>query len=175
MKIDPSADCAPLFFNQFEVLPQMLPSVVSDTQEPFLTNGDSGAFIFVVKNDDPLLFKAIGMAIAVTSYGSCIMTPIHPVLNSFNLSSDSLLKFESREQNDSQNITITNLQNALENMQLNIIRRMGEFQDKLTSDMAASNTTMNRRLDSVDSKLDDFNQRLTQTEENVKKISQAEK
>ena len=65
------------FFNQFEVF--------SKTSDPFFKQGDSGSLVFMLENmTDPTL-HCIGLAIAFTSYNSCYVTPIHKVLESFNL------------------------------------------------------------------------------------------
>ncbi|XP_062568508.1 uncharacterized protein LOC134230690 [Saccostrea cucullata] len=167
--IDSSSDFTPVFYNQFEVLPQILPSVISEAHTPFLINGDSGALIFVVKSDNPLILKAIGMAVAVTSYDSCLMTPIHNVLNSLNISTDKVFKFESRAEANSQGITIKDLEKVLQNVQVGIMREVGEFKEDLKSDIAVSNTTLTNRLDSVDKELHKFNDRLSKIEENEKK------
>lgn len=73
-------------FKQIEIYPQ-------DEDSPFLRKGDSGAFIFMITNNVPLVLKCVGMAIAVTSYGSCLMTPIDDILNAFDLSPNNLSKF----------------------------------------------------------------------------------
>ncbi|XP_062615596.1 uncharacterized protein LOC134277293 isoform X2 [Saccostrea cucullata] len=70
--------------NQTEILP------ISVYNQPFLKSGDSGAFVFAVENRRPLELKCIGMAVASTSFGSCIMTPINPIFKALDLPQNCL-------------------------------------------------------------------------------------
>ncbi|XP_062590185.1 uncharacterized protein LOC134251785 [Saccostrea cucullata] len=78
---------------QMEVLPQIDPSLASDSREPFIDIGDSGSFVFFISHDNPLVLRCIGLAVAKTSYGSCIMTPIDKVFDALRLPHDCLSKF----------------------------------------------------------------------------------
>ena len=64
-------------FNQQEIL--------STSPGPFFKVGDSGAFVFMLNDTEGKNIQCIGMAIGVTSYNSCIMTPIDAVLDKLQL------------------------------------------------------------------------------------------
>ena len=59
--------------------------ISSITPGPFFKIGDSGAFVFLLKDNEGKELECIGMAIGVTSYNSCVMTPIDAVLNKLQL------------------------------------------------------------------------------------------
>lgn len=89
------------FFGQREVMPSF-----RSADEPlpnFLSHGDSGAFVYSIENNAPLVLKCVGMAIAVTSYGSCLMTPIDSVLAALGLPNNCLLKFSNHAVLDTTN------------------------------------------------------------------------
>jgi hypothetical protein len=134
-------------YKQIEILPK-------DGNSPFLMKGDSGAFVFMITNNEPLVLKCIGMAIAVTSYGSCIMTPIGDVLNALNLPQDSLSKFTP---------TITGP--SYDSSQLETLKKsiMNDF-EKLLSGLDKTMATLASKED-----VQKIDQRLTALEKTVKK------
>lgn len=67
-------------FNQIEVRSYRDP-------EPFFLLGDSGSLVFI-RIDDEL--RCIGLAIGLTNYHSCIVTPIDKVLESLQLGQEFL-------------------------------------------------------------------------------------
>jgi hypothetical protein len=94
-------------FGQLEVIPRIDPSHPSDTTQCFLHDGDSGAIVFAITNENPLVLKCIGMAIAKTSYGSCLLTPIDKIFDQLKLPYKSLSTFSAPKgtlDNDSDNL-----------------------------------------------------------------------
>ncbi|XP_048749793.2 uncharacterized protein LOC125661707 [Ostrea edulis] len=80
-------------FGQLEVIPRIDPSQPPDTTQCFLNDGDSGAIVFAITSETPLVLKCIGMAIAKTSYGSCLLTPIDKIFDELNIPYNSLSTF----------------------------------------------------------------------------------
>jgi hypothetical protein len=93
------------FFGQREVLPLHLGTcAATDERTPaFVSHGDSGAFIYSIECNTPLVLKCVGMVIAVTSYGSCLMTPIDNVFSALGLPNSCLLKFSDNAMLDTTN------------------------------------------------------------------------
>ncbi|XP_062577094.1 uncharacterized protein LOC134238966 [Saccostrea cucullata] len=81
------------FRGQIEIMPDIDPTVDSNDRPPFLSSGDSGSFVFMVTRKNPLVLKCIGMAISLTSFGTCFVTPIVPILEALELPLDCLAKF----------------------------------------------------------------------------------
>jgi hypothetical protein len=86
-KIDDLSDSITLH-HQYEIKPL-------SKETPFLKRGDSGSLIFVLNNTSPVELICVGLAVAATTHGSCIMTPIHSVLKALKLPENSLSVFEN--------------------------------------------------------------------------------
>ena len=59
--------------------------IKSSSSYPFFEAGDSGALVFMLNDPEGNDLHCIGIAIGVTSYQSCIMTPIDAVLSKLQL------------------------------------------------------------------------------------------
>ncbi|XP_056001971.1 uncharacterized protein LOC125662195 [Ostrea edulis] len=66
----------------------------------FISDGDSGSFVFLIVNGNPPVLKCVGLAVARTDHGTCLMTPIENVLSRFNLTIDQLTKFENNSEEE---------------------------------------------------------------------------
>ncbi|XP_062605674.1 uncharacterized protein LOC134267491 [Saccostrea cucullata] len=98
---------------QMEVLPHFDPSQTSDSWDSFLDYGDSGSFVFFISQEDPLILKCIGLAVAKTSYGSCLMTPIDKVLDALDLPHNCLSKFTPNVSHEETKADILSILNDL--------------------------------------------------------------
>ncbi|XP_062607835.1 uncharacterized protein LOC134269648 [Saccostrea cucullata] len=84
-------------YKQMEVIPQYDLSQTSDSREPFLDYGDSGSFVYFISQENPVVLKCIGLAVAKTSHGTCLMTPIDKVFEALDLPFNCLSKFVKKE------------------------------------------------------------------------------
>lgn len=73
----------------------------------FFQEGDSGAFVYMLCDNNPEDLRCIGMAIGITSYRSCIMTPILNVLQELGLP-PKLKSFPRNRKQLSSGTSITN-------------------------------------------------------------------
>lgn len=74
----------------------------------FFQEGDSGAFVYMLCDNNPEDLRCIGMAIGITSYRSCIMTPIINVMQELGLPP----KLKSFSRNRKQLSSGTSIQNS---------------------------------------------------------------
>lgn len=92
-------------YGMLEVLPVLDPTQPSDSYEPFVSTGDSGALVFALTSENPTVLKCIGMVVALTSYGSCLMTPIHEIFDALGLEYNCFSKFDTLELKKSNHAT----------------------------------------------------------------------
>ncbi|XP_062606568.1 uncharacterized protein LOC134268345 [Saccostrea cucullata] len=127
------------FYHQMEVIPLAFQeNFAVKSLPPFISHGDSGSFVFMIVNNSPLVLKCVGLAIAVTSYGSCLMTPIDKVLSALGLPSDCLMKLNPSETLDSTSngqsgVSEETLTRLLERMQLNISEELASLEQNINS------------------------------------------
>ncbi|XP_062590219.1 uncharacterized protein LOC134251817 [Saccostrea cucullata] len=101
------------FYKQMEVIPQLDYSQTSESREPFLDNGDSGSFVYLIAHPEPVVLKCIGLAFAKTSHGTCLMTPIDKVFEALGLPFNCLSKFAKE---DTQRGNISDILSKLEDI-----------------------------------------------------------
>ncbi|XP_061180562.1 uncharacterized protein LOC133189170 [Saccostrea echinata] len=153
-------------FGQLEVLPRIDPSQSSDSHQPFVRSGDSGALVFSICNDNPIVLKCIGIVVAMTSYGACLMTPIDKVLDALDLKYDCFSKFSvpsSSQQTDSED---------LRSLLWSITQQLTVVQSNMATKGDIQNTNAN--IGNLKSDLEKFNDRLTMAEEEIQKTRGAE-
>jgi hypothetical protein len=140
------------FFGQLEVLPRIDPTQPSDSIQAFVSSGDSGALVFAIHNENPIVLKCIGMVVAKTSYGSCLMTPIDKVLDALDLPYNCLSKFSipsSSQDPDSD--------------------RVQAMLMSITQQLTAMHSAMATKIDVENLKID-FNDRLAIVESSVRRM-----
>ncbi|XP_061180849.1 uncharacterized protein LOC133189516 [Saccostrea echinata] len=128
------------FYHQMEVIPLVYPSdnFTVKSFPPFITHGDSGSFVFMIVHNSPVILKCVGLAVAVTSYGSCLMTPVDKVLSALGLPSDCLMKFNPSEaafntSNGQGGVSEETLTRLLQRMQSNISQELAALEDNINS------------------------------------------
>jgi hypothetical protein len=146
-------------FKQLEVLPRIDPSQPSDSRQAFVSSGDSGALVFAIHNENPMILKCIGMVVASTSYGSCLMTPIDKVLDALNLPYNCLSKFP---------IPRSSLDSDSESLR--------DVLTSITQQLTAMTSTMATKSDveSLKQDLEKFNDRLTIAESEIRGASESD-
>ncbi|XP_048749724.2 uncharacterized protein LOC125661672 isoform X2 [Ostrea edulis] len=141
------------YFGQLEVLPRIDPTHPSDSRQAFASSGDSGALVFAIHNENPIVLKCIGIVVAKTSYGSCLMTPIDKVLDALDLPYNCLSKFSipsNNQDSDSENL-----------------RSMFTIITQRLTDMHSTMATKSD-VESLKNDLQNFNDRLTIAESNIR-------
>jgi hypothetical protein len=152
-------------FGQLEVLPRIDPMQPSDTRQAFVSSGDSGALVFAIHNDNPIVLKCIGMVVAKTSYGSCLMTPIDKVLDALDLPYNCLSKFSiPSSSQDPESESVRGLLMSI-TQQLTVMHSTMATMATKTENMATKSDVENLQRD-----LEKFNDRLTITESNVRRM-----
>lgn len=147
-------------YGQLEVIPRIDPSQECGPHQAFLNDGDSGAFVFIIANENPLVLKCIGMAIAKTSHGSCLLTPINKIFDKLGLPYDCLSNFTV------QRGVLDNDSDILRNMMLKISEQLMEV--KTTMDTNVQETKKDReKMEEMNTKLDRINDRLTAAESEI--------
>lgn len=147
-------------FGQLEVIPRIDPSQPSGPHQAFLSDGDSGAFVFIITNENPLVLKCIGMAIAKTSYGSCLLTPINKIFDKLGLPYDCLSNFTVQKG------VLDNDSDSLRNMMLMISQQLMEV--KTTMNVNVQETKKDREeMKEMKTKLDRIDERLTAAESEI--------
>ncbi|XP_048749809.2 uncharacterized protein LOC125661715 [Ostrea edulis] len=150
-------------FGQLEVLPRIDPTQPSDSRQPFVSDGDSGALVFAIYNDNPMVLKCIGMVVARTSYGSCLMTPIDKVLDALGLPYNCFSKFSiptNNQDSDSE---------SLRSMITSITQQLTAMQSTITTLTSKSESMATKSdVESLKKDLVKFNDRLTIAESKVR-------
>lgn len=130
-------------YHQIEIVPL-------SKETPFLKSGDSGSFIFMLKNTNPVELTCVGIAVASTSHGSCIMTPISRVLEALKLPENSLSVFENSSVNTNpEYVTNEELVNLLK-IQTDTLK---EFLQENTENIKTEITELSKRIKTVEDKI----------------------
>lgn len=151
-------------YNQLEVIPRIDPSQPSDSPQAFLTNGDSGAFVYAITNENPLVLKCIGMAIAKTSYGSCLLTPIDKIFDALDLPYNCLSTFnfpESRSIRDSDSLT-------------NMLAMISQQLTEVKSTMAVNSQDTKNEFGQMKNSLQNIHDRLLVAESEIKTLKKTD-
>jgi hypothetical protein len=149
------------FYNQFEVIPKIDSSLPSETKQLFLDKGDSGALIFIIKNNNPPVLKCIGMAVACTSYGSGIVTPIESIFQTLQLPQNCLSKFEAQIEGEDSRI-----ESILREIRLGFLTMSHRI-----SEVESSTAALGNEMRHVTERLASVEGRLSSTENTVENIS----
>ncbi|XP_062600407.1 uncharacterized protein LOC134262045 [Saccostrea cucullata] len=126
---------------QIEVLPVQRPDKENEAaNNKFAINGDSGSLVFMIEEDMPPVLKCVGMVTAVTTYGSCLVTPIDHVLLDLGLPLNAFCKFGNEDQSRSDveiNDTI-------------VERIVRDVTQAISTNFDSTFQTINRRLDALE-------------------------
>ncbi|XP_061165647.1 uncharacterized protein LOC133174551 [Saccostrea echinata] len=155
--------CPIRLFGQLEVIPRIDPSQPSDSSEAFLSEGDSGALVFVIARENPVILKCIGIAVAKTSYGACLMTPIDKVFDALGLSYNCFTKFStpnSYKETDEE---------GLQDVLASITQKLTDMHSNMATKQDISNMATKKDIQNLKRDLESFNSRLNEAEERIRK------
>ncbi|XP_062572944.1 uncharacterized protein LOC134234912 [Saccostrea cucullata] len=163
-------------FKQYEVFPMIDENTKNS---PFFEKGDSGAFIFMITKENPPRLKCIGLGVAVTSHGSCIMTPIEEVLQSLKLGEESLSKFQSEESDGEENVSnmvgLDTIQNMMTNMTEILTQNFTSQFDEIRSDLQTNGESvkeLKNAMKTTNTTLENIQQQMDKSSQDMKEIKE---